>query len=157
MSALGLGLDLSLGGRRVGDAGNKPATFTVTSGNGTKYVSVKVSEATTVTPAGGTSIRIGSSGDFVTTPLPLAANINQDIYFNGAGSFIIPRRKLVTYLSLENLGSSIITGDITGMELTYLFLYNLGSSVITGDITGMERFNPCFNGSMYKNLHCSRW
>jgi len=120
------------------DPGELPATFTVTAGDGTKYVRVKVSETTTVTPAGGTSIRIGSSGDFVTTPLTLAANTNQDIYFNGAGSLTIPRRKLVTYLYIASLGSSVITGDITGMKLTYLYLYNLGSSVITGDITGAE-------------------
>ena len=120
------------------DAGELPAVFTVTAGDGTKYVRVQVSETTTVTPAGGTSIRIGSSGEFVTTPLTLAANTIQDIYFNGAGSFIIPRRKLVTYLYLKNMGSSVIEGDITGMELTYLYLYNIGSSIITGDITGME-------------------
>ncbi len=146
MSALGLGLGLSLGGRRVGDAGNMPATFTVTAGDGTKYVRVQVSETTTVTPAGGTSIRIGSSGEFVTTPLTLAANTNQNIYFKDAGSFTIPRRKLVTFLYLNNLGSSVITGDITGMELTYLLLVNLGSSVITGDITGMELTILYLNG-----------
>ena len=139
MSGLGLGLGLGLGAHRIVDRyGNMPATFTVTAGDGTKCVRVKVSETTTVTPAGGTSIRIGSSGDFVTTPLTLAANTNQDIYFKDAGSFIIPKRKQVTYLYILNLGSSIITGDITGMKLTYLYLNNLGSSVITGDITGMK-------------------
>ena len=139
MSGLGLGLGLGLGAHRIVDRyGNMPATFTVTAGDGTKYVRVKVSETTTVTPAGGTSIRIGSSGEFVTTPLTLAANTNQDIYFKDAGSFTIPQRKLVTYLRLENLGSSAITCDITGMKLTYLLLYGLGSSVITGKITGME-------------------
>ena len=139
MSGLGLGLGLGLGAhRKVGGAGNKPATFTVTAGDGTKYVRVKVSETTTVTPAGGTSIRIGSSGEFVTTPLTLAAKTNQNIYFKDAGSFIIPKRKLVTYLYLSSLGSSVITGDITGMKLTYLFLNFLGSSVITGDITDMK-------------------
>jgi len=97
-----------------------------------------VSETTTVTPAGGTSIRIGSSGEFVTTPLTLAAYTNQDIYFKDAGSFIIPKRKLVTSLYLISLGSSVITGDITGMKLTILYLSSLGSSVITGDITGMK-------------------
>ena len=132
-----LGLGLGLGAHRRVDYGNKPATFTVTSGDGTKCVRVRVSETTTVTPAGGTSIRIGNTGEFVTTPLTLAANTNQDIYFKDAGSFTIPRRKLVTYLSLSSLGSSVIRGDITGMKLTYLLLYNLGSSVITGKITGM--------------------
>ena len=139
MSGLGLGLGLGLGAHRIVDRyGNMPAVFTVTSGDGTKYIRVKVSETTTVTPAGGTSIRIGSSGDFVNTPLTLAANTIQDIYFNGAGSLTIPRRKLVTYLYIYNLGSSVITGDITGMKLTYLALYSLGSSIITGDITGMK-------------------
>ena len=72
-----LGLGLGLGAHRIVDRyGNKPATFTVTAGDGTKYVRVQVSETTTVTPAGGTSIRIGSSGEFVTTPLTLAANTN---------------------------------------------------------------------------------
>ena len=139
MSGLGLGLGLGLGAHRIVDRyGNMPATFTVTAGDGTKYVRVRVSETTTVTPAGGTSIRIGSSGEFVTTPLTLAANTNQDIYFKDAGSFIIPKRKLVTTLYLSSLGSSIITGDITGMKLTTLYLSSLGSSVITGDITGMK-------------------
>ena len=105
MSGLGLGLGLGLGAHRIVDRyGNMPAVFTVTAGDGTKYVRVRVSETTTVTPAGGTSIRIGSSGEFVTTPLTLAANTNQDIYFNGAGSFTIPKRKLVTYLYLNGLG-----------------------------------------------------
>ena len=99
-----LGRCLGLGAHRKVDYGNMPATFTVTSGDGTKYVRVRVSETTTVTPAGGTSIRIGSSGEFVTTPLTLAANTNQDIYFKDAGSFTIPQRKLVTYLYLYNLG-----------------------------------------------------
>jgi len=133
-----LGLGLGLGAHRRVDYGNMPATFTVTSGDGTKYVRVCVSEPTTVTPAGGTSIRIGNTGEFVTTSLTLAANTDQDIYFNGAGSFIIPRRKLVTYLYLYGLGSSVISGNITGMKLTYLWLGSLGSSVITGDITGMK-------------------
>jgi hypothetical protein len=44
----------------------------------------------------------------------------------------------LTTLNLYNLGSSVITGKITGMKLTTLYLYSLGSSVITGDITGME-------------------
>ncbi len=141
MSGLGLGLGLGLGAhRKVGakDPGELPATFTVTAGDGTKYVRVQVSETTTVTPAGGTSIRIGSSGDFVTTPLTLAANTNQDIYFKDAGSFTIPRRKLVTYLHINYFDSSAITSDITGMRLTYLWLQQVGSSVITGDITGMK-------------------
>ncbi|OPZ42172.1 MAG: hypothetical protein BWY95_02424 [Bacteroidetes bacterium ADurb.BinA104] len=93
---------------------------------------VQVSETTTVTPAGGTSIRIGDTGEFVTTPLTLAANTNQDIYFSGAGSFIIPRRKLVTYLYISSLGSSVIEGDITGMELTLLYLNDIGSSLTYG-------------------------
>ncbi|NLD20712.1 MAG: hypothetical protein GX663_10835, partial [Clostridiales bacterium] len=114
------------------DPGELPAVFTVTAGDGTKYVRVRVSEATTVTPAGGTSIRIGSSGEFVTTPLTLAANTIQEIYFKDAGSFTIPKRKLVTDLFLNNLGSSVITGDITGMELTVLYLYNIGSSLKYG-------------------------
>jgi len=139
MSGLGLGLGLGLGAHRIVDRyGNMPAVFTVTSGNGTKYVRVRVSETTTVTPAGGTSIRIGSSGEFVTTPLTLAANTDQDIYFKDAGSFIIPKRKLVTVLYLSSLGSSVITGDITGMKLTSLYLISLGSSIITGNITGMK-------------------
>ena len=135
--ALGLGLGAH---RKVGakDPGELPATFTVTAGDGTKMVRVQVSETTTVTPAGGTSIRIGSSGDFVTTPLTLAANTNQDIYFKDAGSFTIPQRKLVISLRITSTGSSVITGDITGMKLTDLSLFIVGSSVITGDITGME-------------------
>ena len=139
MSGLGLGLGLGLGAhRKVGGAGNKPATFTVTAGDGTKYVRVQVSETTTVTPASGTSIRIGNSGNFVTTQLTLAANTNQDIYFKDAGSFTIPKRNLVTYLYILNFDSSAITGDITGMKLTWLRIANIGSSDITGDIVGMD-------------------
>ena len=44
----------------------------------------------------------------------------------------------LTILLLQNLGSSIIRGNITGMELTDLFLRDIGSSVIEGEITGME-------------------
>jgi hypothetical protein len=128
------------------DPGELPATFTVTSGDGTKYVRVQVSETTTVIPAGGTSIRIGSSGDFVTTPLTLAANTNQDIYFKDAGSFSIPKRKLVTYLYLNEIGSSVITGDITGMKLTSLWLNGIGSSVIEGEITDMKLTTLYLNG-----------
>jgi hypothetical protein len=147
MSGLGLGLGLGLGTNRIVDRyGNIPAVFTVTAGDGTKYVRVQVSETTTVTPAGGTSIRIGGSGEFVTTPLTLAANTDQDIYFKDAGSFTIPRRKLVTSLLLSNMGSSAITGDITGMKLTYLYLDRMGSSVITGNITGMKLTRLVLNG-----------
>jgi hypothetical protein len=45
---------------------------------------------------------------------------------------------MLTYLYLNSLGSSVITGDITGMNLLYLYLSGIGSSVITGDITGMK-------------------
>jgi hypothetical protein len=44
----------------------------------------------------------------------------------------------LTYLYLSNIGSSVITGDITGMKLTTLYLVSIGSSVITGNITGMK-------------------
>ena len=142
MSGLGLGLGLGLGAhRKVGakDPGELPATFTVTAGDGTDYVRVQVSETTTVTPAGGTSIRIGSSGEFATTPLTLVANTSQDIYFKDAGSFTIPKRKLVTYLQIFSISeSSVIAGDITGMKLEYLYLNSLRSSAITGDITEMK-------------------
>ena len=43
----------------------------------------------------------------------------------------------LTYLYLSSPGSSVIEGEITGMELTYLLLSSIGSSIITGDITGM--------------------
>ena len=90
MSGLGLGLGLGLGAhRKVGDPGELPATFTVTAGDGTKFVRVQVSEATTVTPVDGTSIRIGTTGEFVTTPLTLLPNTTKDIYFKDAGSFTI--------------------------------------------------------------------
>jgi len=109
MSGLGLGLGLGLGAHRIVDRyGNMPATFTVTAGDGTKYVRVKVSETTTVTPAGGTSIRIGSSGEFVTAPLTLAANTNQDIYFKDAGSFTIPQRKLVITDKGKGFGGVVV-------------------------------------------------
>lgn len=146
--SLGLGLGLGLGSHRKVGAnldpyGELPATFTVTSsvGDGTDYIRVKVSEATTVTPAGGsTRIRIGNTGQFATTPLNLTANTNQDIYFKGTGRFIIPRRKQITFLQLSHFGyfSSPIACDITGMKLTYLYLYDVVPCAITGDITGMK-------------------
>jgi len=63
------------------------------------------------------------------------------LYLNSLGSSVITgdiTGMPLTSLYLQNLGSSVITGDITGMKLTYLYLNNLSSSVITGDITGME-------------------
>jgi hypothetical protein len=38
----------------------------------------------------------------------------------------------LTYLVLSFLGSSVITGDITGMKLTRLYLNNIGSSLTYG-------------------------
>jgi len=63
------------------------------------------------------------------------------LYLYNIGSSVITGKitgMKLTFLYLNTLGSSVITGDITGMKLTSLYLYNIGSSVITGDITGME-------------------
>lgn len=148
MSGLGLGLGLGLGAHRIVDRyGNMPATFTIAAGfanTGTKRINF--SEPVTLTITGDVTLSIGGteyhSGDTIpvtTSPLPYpyhTLTINNP--GADAGTITFGKRKQITYLSLVNLGSSVITGDITGMKLTYLYLYNLGSSVITGDITGME-------------------
>ena len=142
MSALGLGLGLSLGGRRVGDAGNMPATFSIAAGSvddGTKRINF--SEPVTVTMTGGVTLSIGSTQYQSGDTIPVASSYHALTINNPgaeAGTITFGKRKQITYLLLQNLGSSVITGDITGMELTSLNLYNLGSSVITGKITGMK-------------------
>ena len=142
MSALGLGLGLSLGKpRTVGDAGELPATFTIPAGyedTGTKYINF--SEPVTVKMTGGVTLSIGDtpyeSGD---TIHPASSYHTLTINNPGAdGTITFGKRKQITYLVLVSLGSSVITGDITGMKLTYLRLAAIGSSVITGDITGMK-------------------
>ena len=142
MSGLGLGLGLSLGKpRTVGDAGELPATFTIPAGyedTGTKYINF--SEPVTVKMTGGVTLSIGDtpyeSGD---TIHPASSYHTLTINNPGAdGTITFGKRKQITYLVLVSLGSSVITGDITGMKLTYLYLDRMGSSVITGNITGMK-------------------
>lgn len=144
MSGLGLGLGLGLGAhRKVDRYGNMPATFSIPAGYvdaGTKRINF--SEPVTVTMTGNVTLSIGGtvyqSGDTI----PVASSEYHTLTINNpgaeAGTITFGKRKQITYLSLNVLGSSVITGDITGMKLTYLALYILGSSIITGDITGMK-------------------
>jgi len=143
MSGLGLGLGLGLGAHRKvgGGAGNKPATFTIPAGyadTGTKRINF--SEPVTVTMTGGVTLSIAGTPYLSGDTIPVASTYHTLTINNpggAAGTITFGRRKQVTYLFLDGLGSSVITGDITGMGITYLHLQTLGSSVITGDITGM--------------------
>ena len=145
MSGLGLGLGLGLGAhRKVGGAGNKPATFSIAAGfanAGTKRINF--SEPVTVTMTGGVTLHIDGTPYQSGATIPVAAGLYHTLTITNpgadAGTITFGKRKQVTYLYLANLLSSVITGDITGMKLTVLNLQVLSSSVaITGDITGME-------------------
>lgn len=140
-----LQLALGLGAHRKAGSndGNKPATFTIGAGfadAGTKHINF--SEPVTVTMTGGVTLSIGStvyqSGDTI----PVASGAYHTLTINNpgeeAGTITFGKRKQISYLYLRNLGSSVITSDITGMKLTHLHLFNIVSSVITGDITGMK-------------------
>lgn len=143
MSGLGLGLGLGLGAhRKVGGAGNKPATFSIPARH-THAGSVRInfSEPVTVTMTGGVTLHIDGTPYLSGDTIPVASTYHTLTINNpggAAGTITFGRRKQVTYLFLDGLGSSsVITGDITGMGITYLHLQTLGLSVITGDITGM--------------------
>ena len=144
MSGLGLGLGLGLGAhRKVGGAGNKPATFSIAAGfanAGTKRINF--SEPVTVTMTGGVTLHIDGTPYQSGATIPVAAGLYHTLTITNpgadAGTITFGKRKQVTYLYLANLLSSVITGDITGMKLTRLTLAGLISSVITGDITGMK-------------------
>ena len=145
MSGLGLGLGLGLGAhRRVGakDPGELPATFSIPAGyadSGTKRINF--SEPVQLTITGGVTLRIGSKDYQSGETIPEATGSYHELIINNpgeAGTITFGKRKQITYLRIQGLGSSIITGDITGMKLTYLYLQSIGSSIITGDITGMK-------------------
>ena len=144
MSGLGLGLGLGLGAhRKVGakDPGELPATFSIPARH-THAGSVRInfSEPVTVTMTGGVTLSIAGTPYLSGDTIPVASTYHTLTINNpggAAGTITFGRRKQVTYLFLDGLGSSVITGDITGMGITYLHLQTLGSSVITGDITGM--------------------
>lgn len=143
MSGLGLGLGLGLGAHRIVDRyGNMPATFTIPAGYvDTGYKYINFSEPVTVTMTGGVTLSIGSTQYQSGDTIPVASSYHTLTINNpgeDAGTITFGKRKQITFLQFENLGSSVITGDITGMKLTYLYLRSLGSSVITGDITGMK-------------------
>lgn len=146
------------------DAGELPATFSIPAGFANAGIKrINFSEPVTVTMTGGVTLSIGSTQYQSGDTIPVATGEHHTLTINNPGedgTITFGKRKQITrlfltslgssvitgditgmkltYLRLAALGSSVITGDITGMELTYLFLYNLGSSVITGDITGME-------------------
>ncbi len=143
MSGLGLGLGLGLGANRIVDRyGNMPATFSIPAGfanSGTKRINF--SEPVTVTMTGNVTLSIGSTEYHSGDTIPVATTYHTLTINNpgaAAGTITFGKRKQITYLLLNNLGSSVITGDITGMKLTYLDLDGIGSSVITGKITGMK-------------------
>ena len=145
MSALGLGLGLGLGAhRKVGakDPGELPATFTIGAGfvnAGIKYINF--SEPVTLTITGEVTLSIGGTEYQSGETIPVAGSYHELTINNpgaAAGTITFGRRKQITYLRIDSMGSSVITGDITGMKPTYLLLRNLGSSVITGKITGIE-------------------
>jgi hypothetical protein len=137
-----LGLGLSLGGRRVGGAGNKPATFSIPANyadTGTKRINF--SEPVTIKITGGVTLAIDGIPYQSGETIPVATTYHTLTINNpgeDAGTITFGKRKQITYLYLYSIGSSVITGDITGMKLTTLYLRNLSSSVITGNITGMK-------------------
>ena len=137
MSGLGLGLGLGLGGHRIVDRyGNKPATFSIPAGfanTGTKRINF--SEPVTVTMTGGVTLSIGGTPYQSGDTIPVATTYHTLTINNpgvDAGTITFGKRKQITYLYLNNLGSSVITGDITGMKLTSLYLRNIGSSLTYG-------------------------
>ena len=143
MSGLGLGLGLGLGAHSIVDRyGNKPATFSIPANyadTGTKRINF--SEPVTVTITGGVTLSIAGTPYQSGDTIPVATGSYHELTINNpgeAGTITFGKRKQITYLGLYVLGSSVITGDITGMKLTILVLQSLGSSVITGNITGMK-------------------
>ena len=139
-----LGLGLGLGGRRVGDAGNMPATFTIAAGSVDDGIKrINFSETVTVTITGDVTADFGDGQGELTAGTHTVSNALD--YWTlkitggtGGGTITFGKRKQVTYLYLAYLNSLVVKGDITGMKLTSLLLYSLGLSTITGDISGME-------------------
>lgn len=130
--------------RKVGGAGNKPATFSIPAGYAdTGYKYINFSEPVTLTITGDVTLSIGGTEYESGDTIPVASSYHVLTINNPgveAGTITFGKRKQITYIDFLNLGLSHgITYDITGMELTYLQLSSLGSSVITGDITGMEK------------------
>ncbi|MDD2314417.1 MAG: hypothetical protein PHX12_06075 [Proteiniphilum sp.] len=143
MSGLGLGLGLGLGAHRIVDRyGNMPATFTIAAGfANTGAKRINFSEPVTVTMTGNVTLSIDGTPYQSGETIPVATTYHTLTINNPgeeAGTITFGKRKQITYLYLYGLGSSIITGDITGMKLTALVLISLGSSDIAGDITGMK-------------------
>ena len=132
-----------LGAHRIVDRyGNKPATFSIPAEyEDTGAKNINFSEPVTLTLTGGVTLSIGGTQYLSGDTIPVATGSYHTLIINNtgdAGTITFGKRKQITYLSLFALGSSVITGDITGMKLTYLYLGLIGSSVITGDITGMK-------------------
>ena len=144
MSGLGLGLGLCLGAHRIVDRyGNMPATFSIPAefaNAGTKLINF--SEPVTLTITGDVTLSIDGISYLSGETIPVATSEYHELTINNpgedAGTITFGKRKQITYLNLQNLGSFAITCDITGMKLTTLYLSVLGSSFITGDITGMK-------------------
>ena len=162
----GLGLGLGLGAhRKVGakGPGELPATFSIPAGFANSGIKrINFSEPVKLTITGDVTLSIGGTEYHSGDTIPVATGEYHLLTINNpggaAGTITFGKRKQITYLYLNSLGSSAvtcnitgmklttlvlldpgsITGDITGMKLTYLTLNNIGSSVITGDITGMK-------------------
>ena len=138
----GIKLKNSLGGN-VDIYGELPATFSSPAGyenTGTKRINF--SEPVTLTITGDVTLSIDGTPYHSGATIPKASSAYHELIINNpgadAGTITFGKRKQITYLYLDSMGSSAITGDITGMKLTVLYLRLLGSSVITGDITGMK-------------------
>ena len=131
-----LGLGLGLGAHRRVDYGNMPATFSIPANYAnTGDKRINFSEPVTVTMTGDVTLSIGGTDYYSGDTIPVATTYHTLTINNpgvDAGTITFGKRKQITYLYLNNLGSSVITGDITGMKLTSLYLRNIGSSLTYG-------------------------
>lgn len=115
MSALDLGLGLSLGGRRVGDAGNMPATFTIAAGSVDDGIKrINFSETITVTITGDVTADFGD-GQGVLTAGTHTVNKASSYHLltinnpgGAAGTITFGKRKQITYLHLAYLNSLVV-------------------------------------------------
>jgi len=160
---MGLGLGLGSGGGG-GGAGELPATFSIAAGfanTGSKFINF--SEPVTLTITGGVTLSIGGTQYHSGDTIPVASSYHTLTINNpggDAGTITFGKRKQITYLNLYNLGSSVITGDITGMKLTTLYLSILISSLTYGtnllnitSNTGIQLLgNTVFSASEYIQL-----
>lgn len=123
-----LGLGLGLGGGRVGDAGNMPATFSIAAGSVDDGIKrINFSETITVTITGDVTADFGDGQGELTAGTHTVSNALD--YWTlkitggtGGGTITFGKRKQITYLYLAYLNLLVVKGDITGMKLTSLLL-----------------------------------